>query len=103
MIEASIFAPDDRKYCFNVMLFGPTKAPPFYTAMMKDFKDEWENLFLMQLMYLKTFKGILIALSAAGIVTIDDKAIVFGSNIIIDDILLWCDIKELIISYFCCF
>ena len=41
----AIFAPYDRKYTFNVMPFGPTNAPLFYTAMMKDTKDEWVNCF----------------------------------------------------------
>ena len=40
------FAPNDRKYCFNVIPFGPTNAPTFYTAMMKDFKDDWDKLFV---------------------------------------------------------
>ena len=43
--KLAFFAPNDRKYCFTVMPFEPTNAPPFYTAMMKDFKDEWDALF----------------------------------------------------------
>ena len=38
-------SPDDLKYCFNVMPFRPTNAPAFYTAMMKHFKGEWDELF----------------------------------------------------------
>ena len=38
--KLAFFALDDRKYTFNVMSFGPTNVPPFYTAMMKDLKDE---------------------------------------------------------------
>ena len=32
--KLAFFAPNDRKYCFNVMPFGPTNALAFYTAMM---------------------------------------------------------------------
>ena len=44
------FAPDDLKYCYNVMPFGSTNAPPFYTAMMKDFKTEWDKLFVFRVL-----------------------------------------------------
>ena len=43
--KLAFFSPDDNKYCFPVMLFGPTNAPTFYTAVMQDFKTEWDNLF----------------------------------------------------------
>ena len=43
-----LFSLDDRKYCFNVMRFGPTNAPLFYTAMMKDSKIQWDKLFIIQ-------------------------------------------------------
>ena len=36
--KLTFFNPDDLKYCFNVMSFEPTNAPPFYTAMMIFFK-----------------------------------------------------------------
>ena len=68
--------------------------------MMKNFIDELDELFHMNLMELKTFNSNLIALSASGILNIGNKAIVFDSKIIIDDILLWCNIKKLIVSYF---
>ena len=38
--KLAFFSPDNLKYCFNVMPFGPTNAPAFYTAMMKNFKTE---------------------------------------------------------------
>ena len=41
--KLAFFAPDDRKYTFNVLNFGPTNVLPFYTAMMNDFKDEWDQ------------------------------------------------------------
>ena len=75
------------------MPFGPTNAPPFYTATMKDFKDEWDTLILLRLTEMKTFEKKVIVLLAANIVTIGDKRLIFGSKTIIDDILLWCDVK----------
>ena len=36
--KLSFFAPDDRKYCFNVITFGTTNVPPFYTAITKDLR-----------------------------------------------------------------
>ena len=30
------------------MPFGPTNAPPFYSDMMSDLKDEWDKLFLIK-------------------------------------------------------
>jgi hypothetical protein len=38
MDKTAFFAPDDLKYCFTVMPFGPTNYPGFYTCMMRDFK-----------------------------------------------------------------
>ena len=96
----AFFAPDNRKYNFNVMPFGPTNAPAFYNAMMKDLKDEWGKLFIIYLVAKRTFLGKDIVLSAAGVVTIGRQRLIFGSKTIIDDILLWCDVKELTILYF---
>ena len=84
------------------MPFGPTNSPPFYTAMMKDFKDELDTLFLLRLTEMKTFEKEVIVLLAENIVTIGDKRLIFGSKTIIDDVLLWCDVKELILIYFRC-
>ena len=48
--KLAFFAPDNRKYTFNILPFGPTNAPPFYTAMMEGFKDERDTLFIIQLL-----------------------------------------------------
>ena len=96
----AFFAPDNKKYTFNIMPFGPTNSPVFYTAMMKDLKDEWGKLFIIYLVAKRTFLGKDIVLSAAGIVTIDGQCLIFGSKNIINNILLWYNVKELIILYF---
>ena len=38
------------------MPFGPTNAPAFYSAMMKNMKDEWEGLFIEKLRFLLAMK-----------------------------------------------
>ena len=84
------------------MPFGPTNAPTFYTAMMKDFKDEWDKLFIIRILEMIPVDGTYCKLSTEGILFVDEKPLVWGSCIIIDDILLWCEIKRLLIVYFRC-
>ena len=92
--KLAFFSPDDLKYCFNVMPFGPTNAPAFYTAMMKNFKDEWDILFIITVMKLKTHNALPISLTANNDIIIGGKKLIWGSKTIIDDILLWCAIKK---------
>ena len=37
--KLGFFAPDNQKYTFLFMPFGPTNAPGYYSAMMINFKD----------------------------------------------------------------
>lgn len=80
--------------------FGPTNAPPLYTAMMNDLKNEWDKLCILRLMALKIFNGKDIRFSAAGVVTIDNKSLIYCSKTVINDILQWCDAKDLILLFF---
>ena len=82
------------------MLFGTTNAPPFYTDMMKDMKDEWDKLFIIHVLALKLRNGRVISQTTAQEVHIDGKPLAYGSKTIIDDILLWCGDKTLILLYF---
>ena len=84
------------------MPFGPTNAPTFYTAMMKDFKDEWDNLFVIRVATLQTIDGMVVVVINATTLRIDDRVLVWGSKLIIDDILLWYDNKTLLFLYFLC-
>ena len=63
--EKLAFFPDDLKYCFTVMPFGPTNNPGFYTAMMKDFKTEWDTLFIIRITALKSYEGQTITVTAS--------------------------------------
>ena len=95
------FLPDNRKYCFNVMTFGPINAPPFYTAMMKDLKDEWEKI-IIPVAALGTHQNHTITLTSVNEIMIGAQFLISSSKTIVDDTLLWCDDKELIMIYFSC-
>ena len=100
--KPALFAPDDQKYCFIVMPFGPTNSPGFYTAMMRDFKEEWDTLFILRVSAMKQFLGKNITVTATNEILIGTKKLVWGSKTIIDDILLWCDEKDLVLTLFTC-
>ena len=100
--KLAFFTPDDLKYCFAVMPFGPTNAPGFYTAMMKEFKTEWDNLFIIRVTAMKTYKGMIISVTATHIIMIGNTKLVWGSKTIIDDILLWCAFRDLVLVLFTC-
>ena len=70
------------------MPFGPTNAPTFYTAMMRNFKKEWDELFLQKVGKLKNINDHVVKCSSDGIITVDGKKITVGGKSIIDDILL---------------
>ena len=44
--KLAFFSPDDKKYYFKVMSFGPVNAPSFYSCMMGNLKQEWDSLFI---------------------------------------------------------
>ena len=95
-------SPDDRKYYVDVMLFCPTSAPAFYTAMMKDFKDEWDTLFILTISKNKNYNSLRITIIANSDIMIGNRKIIWGSKPIIDNILLWCDTEEFSIILFIC-
>ena len=82
------------------MPFGPTNAPTFYTAMMKNFKDKWDNLFAISMLALGSFENAAINIYVAQTLILSGKKLIYGSKAIIDDVLLWCDAKSLLILYF---
>ena len=46
--KLEFFELDSLKYTFKVLPFGPTDAPPFYTAIICQFQDEWALLFRLE-------------------------------------------------------
>ena len=84
------------------MPFIPTNSPAFYKAMMKNLKDEWDKLFIIQVLRLKTHDSKPITLTAADEIKVGCKPIIWSSKLIINDILLWCDIKKYSLILFKC-
>ena len=84
------------------MPFGPTNAPAFYTAMMKHFKGEWDELFTITVVEMKVYMWQQVILAANNDIMIDNKRLIWGSKCIIDDILSWCAIKVLGVELFKC-
>lgn len=78
--KLAFFAPDGKKYSWNVCPFGPTNLPAFYTAMMVNFQTEWDALAKEHNL---------------------DSALL-GSCIIIDDIILFSSDPMLLLKYFDC-
>ena len=100
--KLAFFAPNHKKYTFKVMPFGPTNAPPFYSCMMHQLKDEWEVLFIVRVRSLSSIGGELITIGEDEIITIGGKILYHGSRVIIDDILLWASNLDIILLYFEC-
>ena len=100
--KLAFFTPSDEKLCFTVIPFGPTNAPGLYTAMMKDFKTEWDDLFIIRVTAMKTYNSLIIRVDSNQDVIIGGVKLVWGSKTIIDDILLWRDKKELTLLLFTC-
>jgi len=87
-------------FFFNVMPFGPTNAPAFYTTMMKNFQDEWDILFIIKIKLLKNLGGETVNVTDANEIFVGKSKIVSGSRTIINNIILFCSYKELILLYF---
>ena len=99
--KLAFFAPDNQKYTFTVMPFGPCNAPSFYTCMMLNFKTEWDTLFLLRVASLKLVDNVNVRVDG-NLIFLGDDRIYYGSRTIIDDILLWCSNINLVITYFRC-
>ena len=84
------------------MPFGPTNVPPFYVAMIKKFKNEWDTLLIMRVETLEKIGKNLLEVTNSKEVLVGKKKIPRVSHTIIDDIILWCSNKELIFIYFIC-
>ena len=86
--KLTFFSPDGWKYTFKVMPFGPTNAPAFHSAMTKNMKDEWNDLFIVRLRELSSIGVETVFISATMEIYICNRKIVSGTKIIINSILL---------------
>lgn len=99
--KLAFFAPDHQKYTFTVMPFGPTNAPSFYSAMMYDFKTEWDHLFVITIAEMKIIDGEPVTVNGT-IIFIGKKKLCYGSRTIIDDIFIWTSNLRLTLVFFRC-
>ena len=60
------------------MPFEPTNAPGFYTVMMKDFKTEWDTLFVIRITTLKAYEGQTITVTVSQDILIGGVKLVWG-------------------------
>ena len=100
--KLALFGPDYLKYYFNVILFSPTNSSSFYMTMMKDFKNMWDTLFIFKLKVSELLDGAKLLVTGVQKVFLNEIKVVSDSCNIIDDILLWCSNKELILICFEC-
>ena len=100
--KLAFFAPNNKKYTYTVMPFGPMNAPAFYTYMMQKFKDEWDALFYQTLRQSPTLDTHDITVTTSNQVTLDNEIVQTGSKGIIDDILIWSTALPTVLAYFEC-
>lgn len=101
--KLAFFAPDNRKYCYTVMPFGPTNAPAFYTCMMHQFKGEWDELLIIKLQLLPEFINLTLSWSDFHVIKVGTVTqFTMGSKVIIDDILLFGNNRKYLVIYLEC-
>ena len=99
--KLAFFAPNGVKYTFKVMPFGPTNAPAFYTCMMHDLQNDWDKLFLERMQSM-AMENTDITIKDDKSIYINQKKLVIGSKVIIDDILAFANIMKYLLSYVDC-
>ena len=101
--KLAFFGPDNRKYAFTVMPFGPVNAPAFYTCMMGNLKSEWDDLFLQSMTKLAHTQATLDGKALTMVnedIYLDNVKITSGTKSIIDDIIIWSNSVPVIMVYF---
>ena len=103
--KLAFFGPDDKKYAFTVMPFGPVNAPAFYTCMMGSLKTEWDALFIECMSNLAasnaSIDGQVVSIIDDDI-SLDKVKLTLGTKTIIDDILIWYTNLAAILLYLEC-
>ena len=97
--KLAFFAPENHKYCWVVIPFSPTNAPPFYSAMMSDLKDKWDKLFLIKVKSLNYIDSEPITVTDLLEIWLVGISITHGIRAIIDNILLFCSNLTIIFLY----
>lgn len=79
--KLAFFAPDGWKYTFKVIPFGPTNVPAFYSTMMRNLKEEWDDLFIIGLKEITHLDKLVVIVSITLEVHIGGTKLVFGTKI----------------------
>ena len=90
MEQLAFFDPDDNKYGFTVMPFGPVNNLPFNTFMMGAFKTKWDILFIEVMTGYATSNTLLVGQRVTiseGVLSIGFVKNTSGTKSIIDDFL----------------
>ena len=81
---------------------GPTNAPTFYSATMSDFEYEWDTLFIIRVKALSYIDGEPVPITDSFEIFVGNQKITSGTKKIIDDILIYCRNKFLILLHLEC-
>ena len=84
------------------MTFGPTNAPPFYSDMGSDLKDERDKLLLIKVKALKYIDGEPIKSNDSLEISLRGRKVTHVTKTIIDEILLLCSYLMLLLLYLEC-
>ena len=84
------------------MPFGPTNAPTFYSAIVRNFKDEWDKLFIIRFKALSYTNGEPVRGTDSFEIFVGKQKITSGTKKTIDGILLYCINKLIIFLYLEC-
>ena len=80
------------------MPFGTTNTPGFYSATIKNFKDEWDMILRETLWKIGTLVNEQVTVTETYEFFIRDKNIISGRRTIINDILLlWSNLKAILV------
>ena len=81
------------------MTFGPTNAPRFYSAMIRNFKEEWDLLFTQMLRSTDILGNSTVAVMERDKHSLNKTNLVSGSRTNIDYILIFSSNLESILIY----
>ena len=84
------------------MNFGTTNAPTFYSVMMINFKYEWVKLFIIWVKSLSYINVEPVSVKDSFDIIVGKQKITSGTKKIIDNILLYCSNKYLVLLYLEC-
>ena len=98
----ALFTPNNKKYCFCIMQFGPKNVPGFYSDTMRNLKEEWDPLLNQTLRSIDTLGNNSVSVTETDEIYPNKTKLVSGSRTIIDDIILFCSNLDAILIYLEC-